>query len=241
MEPKARYVLVGIFVLSLFLGLLMTVVWLKHYPFQGRGPVYAIYFKGSVAGLRENEVVTYNGVPIGNVKKIDIDPKRLDAIRVLVRIRQPQLIRTTSKASLEAKGISGNLFIRIHPGHPEDAVLSLGPDQDYPIIPSEYSDFQKLLNDAPKIVQSFVDLTDKIAPFFAQENSENFKKLLGNLAEFTTTFNKNTKEGLYEFNQLMREMRELSANCNRILKKFEDNPRNFLLQSSREDGYVIAP
>ncbi len=240
METRAKYVIVGSFVLTLLVGVLVAIVWLSNYDFT-KGQIYAIYFEGSVSGLRQNELVTYNGVPIGSVKKIDIDPKRLENIRVLVEIDHPHLIRKNSKASLEAKGISGNLFIRIHASAPDDPLLCCEVGNNYPTIKSEYSKFQQLLLDAPKIIHSFVSLSDKIVPFFDEDNRQSFKKTLSSLSSIAQTFDKTSKGGMYEFSQLIREIRNLSSDFNRVLKEFENNPRQFLLQSSQEEGHVITP
>lgn len=240
METKVTYVGVGLFILTLMLGTLGGLVWLSNWDFSD-GRTYAIYFKGSISGLRENETVTYNGIPIGFVKRIDIDPERMDAIRILAKIEKPELVRKNARASLEVKGLSGSLFIRIYGSDPQDPPLQRQAGERYPVIQAERSAFQTLLDDAPKIVQSLSSLTEKIAPFFDDKNREQFQQILKGIGDVAAGFDQYTSNSLSEFGQLMREVHDMSANFNRMLNKFEDSPRQFLLQEQQKDGYVIRP
>lgn len=240
METEPKYVIIGCFVLSLLVGMMGLAVYFSKIDYT-KGDIYAIYFKGSVAGLRTNEIVTYNGVPIGYVKAIDIDPHHLELIRVLAKIEQPNLIKQGSKAILEVKGISGSLFIRIYGSSQTAPQLVATAHQKYPVIESEHSAFQQLVSDAPKIAQRLVELTEKLIPFFDQKNNESFKDILQSLSSLSASIDKSTQTNLLEIEQLMQEIRSVGLTFNRILNKFEDNPRKFLLQGVDEDEYVIAP
>ena len=112
METRASYALVGLFVLLLILGILGFTVWISRVDWT-QGSIYEINFEGSVAGLRENETVSYNGVPIGSVLKIEVNPEKVNLIRVTVEIDRPSLIRENTFATLQARGITGQVQIKI--------------------------------------------------------------------------------------------------------------------------------
>src|ERR1700694_1735305 len=77
METRANYVLVGTFVVIITIGVFAMVMWLGVAQFGAeRGYAYDIHFPGAVTGLVKDVPVLENGVPIGRVSKIDLNPER---------------------------------------------------------------------------------------------------------------------------------------------------------------------
>ena len=75
METRASYFLVGLFVLSLIVGMFGFVVWLTRFELKDENIYYYVYFRGSVTGLSVGSTVRYRGVPIGTVTQIGIDSR----------------------------------------------------------------------------------------------------------------------------------------------------------------------
>ena len=74
MEIRAHYVAVGAFVLLMVALAFVTVLWLARGELRTQYARYDIYFTGPVTGLREGSIVEYNGVPVGKVLDVRIDP-----------------------------------------------------------------------------------------------------------------------------------------------------------------------
>jgi phospholipid/cholesterol/gamma-HCH transport system substrate-binding protein len=193
METKASYLAAGIFVLATIAGLIMFMLWMSQVDWQG-GKRYDIYFAGSVTGLRQNEVVSYNGVPIGKVELIDINPKKVDLVHVSVIIYQPKLIRQNSYATLESKGITGSLQIRILGSTTDSPALKAKSGEDNPIIPSQTSSIQSVIDETPKILEKLARLLDDMEPAFSKANMKSFSQALANLEKFTTALAKQNVE-----------------------------------------------
>jgi phospholipid/cholesterol/gamma-HCH transport system substrate-binding protein len=73
------------------------------------------YFENS-AGLKIGAPVNLEGVTIGNVQHIQIDPSRgLTPVEVIMRVNREKArdIRTDSKSSLETAGVLGDTFVDI--------------------------------------------------------------------------------------------------------------------------------
>lgn len=187
METRASYLAAGIFVIVTFIGLVIFLMWMSQVDWSGKGQKYDIYFSGSVTGLGKSSDVTYNGVPIGKVELIDIDPKKIDLVHVEVRIDQPKLIREDSYATLESKGITGTLQVRIMGGTRSSPSLKAKEGEERPVIRSQTSIIQSLIEETPLIMQKISNLLEDIRPIFNTNNIDSFSRSIRNLQEITSS------------------------------------------------------
>lgn len=193
METESRYIAVGSFVFILMLGFMAFTIWMSKIDWY-ENYIYEIYFPGSISGLREREVVTYNGVPIGSVKEIDIDPEKINLIRVLVGIDNRALIRESTFATLETKGLTGITTIQMHGSEQTSPILRAKKGEVYPIIRSKSSNFQELFEETPKILQKLVVLIDRITPVFNDENLKALNLSIKNISTFTSALGASSKD-----------------------------------------------
>lgn len=87
MERNANYFLVGLISLILLILAAVFVTWLARVQFAQDYAVYDISFVGPVRGLTEGGEVHFNGIKVGEVTKISLDPK--DPKRVIARVASP--------------------------------------------------------------------------------------------------------------------------------------------------------
>ena len=81
METRANHILIGGFVLLVALGILGFIVWIAKLQIDREFARYFIDFEGSVSGLSLGSDVLYNGIPVGAVKDIRIDPEHKNLTR----------------------------------------------------------------------------------------------------------------------------------------------------------------
>jgi phospholipid/cholesterol/gamma-HCH transport system substrate-binding protein len=192
METRASYLAAGMFVISTVIGVIFFVLWMSQFDWE-KGQRYDIYFSGSVTGLRQNEVVSYNGVPIGKVETIDINPKKVDLVHVSVIIYEPKLIRENSYATLESKGITGTVQIRILGSSRDSPSLKAKPGEEYPVIRSQSSAFQAVVEETPKILSKLLNILDDMGPAFSKENIQAFSRSLRNFGNFSDALSRQNK------------------------------------------------
>ena len=65
MEKKSGYALIGLSALTLFIGLIVFVVWLAWLPFNREYELFDIVFVGPVRGLSEGGEVHFSGIKVG--------------------------------------------------------------------------------------------------------------------------------------------------------------------------------
>jgi phospholipid/cholesterol/gamma-HCH transport system substrate-binding protein len=75
METRARYILMGLFVLLITVGGFGFVYWLHNTSSIGEKAVYRVIFQGSVSGLRTGSAVSFNGVRVGEITENQVRSK----------------------------------------------------------------------------------------------------------------------------------------------------------------------
>lgn len=192
MELKAKHILVGSFVLISMLSLFAFVAWLAKVEFDQETTFYEIYFENSVSGLSPAADVRYRGINVGSVKHISIDPENPERIRVLVEIDAAVPIRKGDHARLELQGITGVSYINIDGAQIGAEILIADKDRQYPVIPSEPSQLEKLTLGAPDLIASSKELADRASNLLNSENQRIATEILVDVARVMESISSRT-------------------------------------------------
>ena len=171
MERRANYALVGTVTLGLFVGLFAFVVWLAGFQFNKHYDLYDVLFIGPVRGISEGGEVHFNGIKVGDVTTLKLDP--VDANHVIARIRLTAgvPIKSDSLATLEAQGITGVNYIQINGGTPGKPLLkAITPSGQIPVIRSQKSTLADLLAGGGVAVQRAVEALDRVNKLLSDDN-----------------------------------------------------------------------
>ena len=113
--PRLEFA-VGAFLLLALASLLVLAFASTNRQFGGGGDTYPLTARFSTLGqLRLQAPVRIGGVAVGRVAKIDLDPKRFDAVVTLDIERRYQLPADTS-ASIATSGLLGESYVGLQPG-----------------------------------------------------------------------------------------------------------------------------
>lgn len=131
METRANYVLMGLFTLAAIAGVFGFVFW-----FQGGGAsidrgYYQIAFDGSVNGLRTGSAVMFNGLRVGEVTGLALNPKHSQQVMVTVAVDKSVAIRPDTDIGLEFQGLTGIASLSLKGG--SDAPVAAGT-KDKPLL-----------------------------------------------------------------------------------------------------------
>jgi len=193
METRAGYVLVGAFVLVLFLGGLGLAVWFGDLRLAQDVKDYRIEFDGSVGGLSVGSPVRYRGVPVGSVTGIRIDADNVEKIRVDLDVDAAVPIKADMYATLESQGLTGVGFIQIQGGSRDAPLLPAATAGQPPKIPSRASRLEKVFQSAPEIAGQLVALTARLQGFLSEENQNAVSDILRNLAVVSATLGRHAE------------------------------------------------
>ncbi len=116
MASKALKFRVGIFAAaSLGLLAIVVVVFAGFRFWEGRDHYY-IVFEDSVMGLENGARVHLNGMPVGTVGDIGVDPVDLRKVRVKISVKEGTPIHSDTRAMLQYAGITGLKVIDLREG-----------------------------------------------------------------------------------------------------------------------------
>lgn len=216
METRAGYLIVGTFVLLSFLGILGFFLWLAKSDLEPSGNLYSIYFKGSVTGLTLGGSVNYLGVPVGTVKKIELDSENPELVHLVIGIKKSVPVKEDAYASLELQGLTGYKNVQIFGGSKDSPPLQAKPGQTYPVIPSRYSGVEEIMTTLPRMINKFTNLVDRFNETFNEQNRERFSDILKN----TETLSKQLAE-------TSAPLKDLVTNANTAIKTFDHEIKTF--------------
>jgi phospholipid/cholesterol/gamma-HCH transport system substrate-binding protein len=193
MQTNRNYLLVGLFVLVIIIAGFGFTLWLT---FAGKGDYihYILRFSESVSGLNDEGVVKFNGVDVGNVKEIDIDPDDIRLIRVNIQILKSTPIKTETRARLKLQGITGDMYIELSGGNKNSPDL-VAKKNEIAEIPTVQSSVSTIVKSLPQALEKSKHIADQIDKMFSEKNVEAFNRLL-------------SEENVESFNKLLRSLEE---------------------------------
>jgi phospholipid/cholesterol/gamma-HCH transport system substrate-binding protein len=185
METRAPYVAVGVFVVLLIAGLVVAVLWFAQVQFREQVSYYDIYFKGSVTGLTVGSPVRDNGIPVGRVAEIRLDPSDPSRVRVTAEITGAVAIKEDTVASLELQGLAGGINVELTGGTREAPDLTLKPGERYPVIASRQSGLQQVVTTAPELMDRIIELSDQLRKLLSPQNVQDVSETLDNFRKLS--------------------------------------------------------
>src|ERR1700732_4625273 len=182
METRAHYVAVGTFVLAVIFLAFVAILWLGRAEFGEQAKRYYIFFRGSVAGLNKGSQVQYNGIPVGRVVDIRVDPGNLEQIQVTVEIDTSIVdIKSDARAFLEANILNGIATIQIRGGTREARELVPRPGHKYAVITAGRSELEEVEASLPELVAGLKGAEDRLNDLLDENNRRGVPATLQNL------------------------------------------------------------
>ncbi|MGH6824085.1 MlaD family protein [Methyloceanibacter sp.] len=183
METKANYLMIGGFVLGVLALAFIFVFWMTN--LAGGGKRYFIVFDGSVAGLATGSSVGFNGIKVGEVQSMQLDPADARKVQVLISVHADTPVRENSHASMQSLGLTGGTGIQISAGTPDSPFLVATAETPIPVIAADRGGGQGLFDAAPAVMNNANALLLRLNDLVA-ENQESIHKTLTNVESVTT-------------------------------------------------------
>jgi len=186
MERNANYALVGLISSIISVGLVIFVVWLASAGLSKSYDRYDVVFVGPVRGLAQGGEVDFNGIKVGDVAKISLDPADSRLVIARIRVGSDVPIRSDSFATLEPQGITGVNFIQISAGTGSKPLLKdTVPPGQVPRMASQKDALSDLLTGGTAIVQKAVESLDRVNRVLSDENIKTFSATLSDVQSVT--------------------------------------------------------
>ena len=190
METRANYVLIGIFTLLMMAGGVLFVLWAAGRDTTALVP-YRILFSGSVSGLSRGAAVLYNGLKIGEVTSIALNPSDPSTVIAYVSVNEMTPINKDTRARLEFQGLTGVASVQMTGGRPDSERLVVEDFSNPPTIIAERSDYQDLIESAQRLSRRADQVLEAAETLFAT-NAEAIKSTISNVETFSRTLADNS-------------------------------------------------
>lgn len=208
METRANHVLIGLFTIIVSLLAVAFALWAANYNANRKWDNYDVIFSESVTGLGNGGLVQYNGITVGEVRRLTLDPD--DPRRVIARIRlqADTPVKVDTKAKLAFVGLTGVAQISLSGGLPESPRLLPTRDRKVPIIATQTSALQNLAEAAN-------DIVERVRKILSDDNIARISGTLDDLHQVSATVAAQKQD----VGALIKNLREASLQMNKTLVK----------------------
>lgn len=215
MESRINYALLGIFVLISGAGLVAVLLWFAvGGPNRPNYSQYLVFTKESVWALSKRATVRYNGVRVGYVSQIGLDPDNPSKVRLLLDIIKGTPIKTDTRASLQLQGITGSAFVSLSGGNKSSPPLKKKQGEPYPVIKTSPSLLQRLDVIVNHVSKSMTQSTKRLSQLLSDRNISHISQTLTNLDNLSGNLAQHSKKldnTIDQLNGLIRQTRKSTA------------------------------
>ena len=184
METKANYTLVGIFTIAVVAAVFGFVYWSQHIGASSDRASYRVMFSSSVSGLRTGSAVLFNGIRVGEVTDLRLNPDNPAQVVAAISIDRAVKVRPDTRAGIEFQGLTGIAAVALNGGSPGEPALN-GLANPPPALVASPASTQDVTQGAREVLQRIDD--------FIEENRAAFKGTLQNLDTFSAALARNSK------------------------------------------------
>ncbi|MCK5934727.1 MAG: MCE family protein [Fulvimarina manganoxydans] len=193
METKANYVRVGIFTI-VALALAFGFVYWSIFSRQDQSDVtLLVRIEGSVTGLQQGSQVLFNGLPVGSVQSLRLDPNNPRVVIATTQVQPDIPIKESTQANIGFQGLTGNAFVELRGGdvEQENIIQEAQAQGAVPVItanPSDVTDILATARDiserANNILGQFESIVQAVGPS-VRDSATNITEITRNVNQFT--------------------------------------------------------
>ncbi|RMH93327.1 MCE family protein [Lysobacter pythonis] len=217
METKANYVLIGSFTILITAFLLGFALWAAKYSSDASWQRYQVIFNEPVTGLSEGSGVQYNGISVGTVEKLSLDPRDPRRVEAILKLKNDAPVKVDTRAKMSMAGLTGSPFIQLTGGSPDTPLLRPDHRNDMPVIQTEPSALQNISDTANKLVA-------RLDKALSEENIQRISDTLENLRATTDAIGsqrEDIRQLLVNARMASEDLRKTLDTTNRALTKVD--------------------
>lgn len=185
METRAHHILIGLFTLLTGVGALLFALWMSHAAGERDYQPYQILFERSVSGLSVGSRVQYNGIEVGNVTGLELNPRDPRQVIAAIRVYEDIPVKLDTRAKLAFANITGSMSVQLHGGSPESPRLTDQTSDDAPFIQADASPIATLFDEGEEMIENINSILRNVNELFDDGNREQAGNILTNIAQIT--------------------------------------------------------
>ncbi|BBF91813.1 MlaD family protein [Blastochloris tepida] len=191
METRANYLIVGLFTLAVIASGFVFVWWFSQPAQRAQGSTIEVAYDGAVSGLRAGSSVLFNGIWVGEVRSLRLDPDDPRRVIAVATVQASTPIRADTKAGLEYQGLTGIASISLTGGQPDAPPPPPGPN-GLPRIVAQSSSLQDMMSVVRTVGGQAEDVLKRIERLLA-DNQADVRTAVSNIARFSEALGRNSE------------------------------------------------
>jgi phospholipid/cholesterol/gamma-HCH transport system substrate-binding protein len=204
-----------LFTFAVVAGAFGFIFWLHHSSGKKQAVAYRIIFDSSVSGLQVGGNVLFNGIRVGEVTNLRLDPDKPSQVIALLAVNKATPIRSDTRVGLEFQGLTGVA-----------AVSLKGVSATTPLIEREEGEPPTLKADpsaSQDMMQAARDVLNKAEEVIAA-NQEALHQAINDIAAFSASLARNTDKVdsiMSNANETMSNAKEATASAHTLIDNLD--------------------
>ena len=220
MENKANYALIGAFVLIALAATVGFILWLTGTQFDQQFDRYQVEFSGPVRGLSAGSEVRFNGIAVGSVTAIRLDPEDPNVVLADIQVDSNTPVDTKSYAALEPLGLTGLNYLQIFAGGEQYPRLKDSVPRGIPRFRGEGDQLSGILEGGGSVVDQAQIALARVNSVLSDDNIANFDSILANINRITTDLDLSELD-VANINALISDLRTVAQQARDTAAAFE--------------------
>ncbi|WP_137152615.1 MlaD family protein [Devosia sp. FKR38] len=184
MENKANYATVGALATAVLIAFFGFVYWFAGPSSNLKTAAYEVIFTGTVSGIGPGTEVQFNGIKIGQVRAVGLDPTDISRVIARIEIDAAIPVKADTKALMGFQGLTGVGSLQLSGGTQAAGPPPTEPGRDVPTLYAKVSDFQSILDGLSTTINGTATAVDRLNGFL-DTNDEKLNETIANVATFS--------------------------------------------------------
>ena len=251
METRANYVIVGLVTMAVLLASFGFVYWVARFGDKTDIVPLEIRIPGSVTGLTVGSQVLFNGIKVGDVRRLSIDLADPKVVIASTEVNAGTPVTAATTASLGFQGLTGQAYIELKGGDPKAPnILAVAQETGEPArISADPGAVNNLIDQAQEIattanrvlagLDQFV-IDNQAALTDTAQNAAKFSKALGDNAGQIDDFLKSAGELSKTLTSVSGRLESTLASAEDLLKSLDKQKVDRILTNAEKVSQDIA-
>ncbi|HEY9318492.1 phospholipid/cholesterol/gamma-HCH transport system substrate-binding protein [Achromobacter deleyi] len=229
MENRSHALMAGIFTLVLLAAAALVAVWIGRD--RTKLQTYEIVSATAVSGLNPQSAVRYQGVPVGKVQSLALNPNKPGQVRIRIGVAPNTPITESTWAELGVQGVTGMANVELRDDG--TSLKRLASSAEHPAaIPLRPGFLDRIEQRGGKLISNVEEVTEQLRRVLSEQNVQALTASLQNATDLTQSL-KEASRGLApamaKLGPLMESLGNTSRQADRAAREIAD-----LAQQSRQ-------
>lgn len=243
MESKFNYTVVGLFVIVLTAACVIIGVWLTYGLSSQSYSIYNVNMNESVSGLSVKAPVKYNGVDVGYVSRIRLNPKNPQQVQLRLELDTQTPVTVDTTATLMTQGLTGIAYLELKNAGKDFSPLQAGPGEKYPTIKTTPSLMYRLDSAVGVLTENLNNVGNALNAFLTPKNQKALRQTLANFENFSNSLSSSSdqleqtmhyaKVTLQNTSVASKQLQETMTNINKTAEGIQAVSASFTMTSQQ--------